>query len=80
MPKYNYRCSDCKEDFEVYHSMFEPLEECVVCGSSSVVKQLSDFYSTVETSKAGTIVKDFIEETKKEVSRDKRKLKEDYHD
>jgi putative FmdB family regulatory protein len=80
MPKYNYKCSDCKEDFEVYHSMFEPLGECVLCGSKNVAKQLSNFFSVANTKKAGSLVREFIEETKKEVSAEKGKLLDDYHD
>tara|TARA_Y100000590_G_scaffold446658_1_gene580677 strand:+ start:6862 stop:7050 length:189 start_codon:yes stop_codon:yes gene_type:complete len=32
MPTYNYRCKDCKDEFELLQSiMSEPLEECKKC-------------------------------------------------
>lgn len=37
MPTYHYACSDCKEEFEVFHSIKEPLRKiCPFCEKSSL--------------------------------------------
>jgi putative FmdB family regulatory protein len=35
MPLYEYRCNDCKKDFEVLQKITaEPLQNCLYCGGS----------------------------------------------
>lgn len=80
MPKYNYSCSECGNDFEVYHSMFETIERCTVCGALEITRKPSSFFASANPSKAGALVKEHIEETKREVREEKRRLTEEYHD
>ncbi len=41
MPRYDYRCLECEEIFEVEHSINEPaLEECLCEGEKFLVERL----------------------------------------
>ncbi len=56
MPTYDYRCSDCGHEFEVFHDMTdESLKDCPVCkgsverligAGSGLIFKGSGFYST----------------------------------
>ena len=81
MPKYYYRCGDCKETYYVWHSMTENLEECTLCSSVSVLRIPSIILTTTNVAreaKAGDIVNKTIEETKEEVKEYKKNLNKDY--
>ena len=78
MPKYNYICSGCGEEFEIYHSMFEIIDECIMCESRNVQRIPSLSFTSRVKSESGHLVKDFIEEARREVQAEKSKLKEDY--
>jgi len=78
MPKYTYKCSSCEEGFEIYHSMSEIIEECIMCGSLTVQRIPSMSFTTTTTNNSGKLVKSFIEETKLSVAEQKNKLKEGY--
>ena len=42
MPRYDYRCHQCDQVFEVSHSISAgPLKECVLCGGESVQKLIA---------------------------------------
>ncbi len=79
MPKYNYKCSDCNEGFEIYHSMSEIIDACILCESPSVQRIPSLSFTTTTSSSSGKLVTSYIEETKKAVAEQKQKLKEDYN-
>ena len=76
MPRYDYRCLDCSGSFTYTHSMKEELEECYEC-SGSLIKEIS--FSTIvrnEVSpKAGSLVKQHIQDAAVEISKEKKKLK-----
>lgn len=78
MPKYNYRCSECDGEFEARHSMTEVVDACALCGGGPVSRIPSLFFSVSKPSNAGSLVKEFIEDAKRDVQNEKRKLKEDY--
>ena len=80
MPKYNYRCDSCKQEFEVRHPMGEVLGECIFCQSGVVVKVPSLSFTVRNNTGAGALVKDFIETTRRSVSDEKAKLKEEFYD
>ena len=92
MPRYEYKCDldGCKKTFQVFHSMSEKLETCDQCtkecdkaGPISKVlyvnkKQNSDYKS--RDKKVGSIVKSSIEEIKRDIAEEKRRLKEKFYD
>jgi len=78
MPKYNYRCLDCDREFELYHSMFENIEKCILCEAGEVKKIPSLSFSVSTVNKSGNLVKEFIQDAKQDVEIEKQKLKEEY--
>jgi len=43
MPIYNYRCSDCEEDYEVLAKDDDSIKECIKCGSKNIKRVYSSF-------------------------------------
>ncbi len=78
MPKYNYRCLGCDREFELYHSMFENIERCILCEVGEVKKIPSLSFSVSTVNKSGNLVKEFIQDAKQDVEIEKQKLKEEY--
>ncbi len=84
MPRYDYGCRTCLGQFEATHSYKTVVLDCVLCeATGSVSKQLNTpvALSAVKNSpsknvKAGSEVISTIEETRKEVAAEKKKLKE----
>ncbi len=81
MPTYNYKCSECNSDLEIFHSMSEVAEDCSHCGSKgTLVKQLAKMARVVKgasssNSKPGSLVKQYIKDVKEEVKAEKKRLK-----
>ena len=68
MPRYIYRCDICDEFFKISHSITEKLTTCEDCGEDTLVRLPSvPLRVSVGETKAGQVVKDFIEEAKKEI-------------
>ncbi len=78
MPKYIYRCSECDGEFEARHSMTEIMDTCILCGGNSVSRVPSLFFSISKPTNAGSLVKEYIEDVKRDVQDEKRELKKDY--
>ena len=79
MPKYTYKCKECDHVFEMVHSMFMKLENCDACGSDGALFRVPSLsYSTKNDtpvkSKPGSVVKEFIQDARKEVEEEKKKL------
>tara|TARA_B100000427_G_C15509492_1_gene595521 strand:+ start:857 stop:1105 length:249 start_codon:yes stop_codon:yes gene_type:complete len=77
MPVYHYKCSDCEHEFEVKHRMSFEEQKCIKCFSSSVFKKpsLSERIVYQPTNKrAGKVVDKYIDDVKKEVKDEKRRL------
>ncbi len=78
MPKYSYRCSGCDKEFELYHSMFESIERCILCEAEEVKRVPYLNFSVANSKKSGDIVKEFINDVKVDVEKEKKKLREEY--
>lgn len=78
MPKYEYECQDCAETFSVRLSMGEQQDTCILCESNNLKKVVSNFTLSKKTiinkKEVGSEVKKYIEETKKEVREEKKRL------
>ena len=78
MPKYEYECQDCSETFSVRLSMGEQQDTCILCESNDVKKIVSNFTlskkQTINKKEVGSEVKKYIEETRKEVREEKKRL------
>ncbi len=83
MPRYTYRCDECEEVFEVNHSMSVKLKDCDLCGGLETLTRVpsttfitSATTSTIDNKKVGDVVKEHIEESKKELKSEQQRLKD----
>lgn len=75
MSIFMYKCPNCGMRFDVQHSMDEVLEvKCPKCDEISV-RDLSCGFQKMEKLSSGKVVKEFIEETKKELAEIKKTRK-----
>ena len=83
MPRYTYKCNVCKRYFETFHSISEKLTDCE-CGEEASLNRIPSLPFRVSTKenkiKSGQIVKEFIEDTKKEVSDYKKEMAHEVDD
>ena len=82
MPKYFYKCSSCNELIEFYHSMTETKENCTLCNKELTLKKMPSFFTMNEDKNEdkdiGDLVKESIEDFRKELDEQKDKLKNEY--
>jgi len=79
MPRYLYRCNECNEEFQELHTIKEKLTNCKFCNSqNSLIRVPSTFMTThknkIPKQKPGSSVKEFIEESKEDLRRQKEEL------
>ena len=83
MPKYFYRCTDCENEFEIYHSIKECLKYCDQCELETLIRVPSLVFTKVtkqdlKTKKVvGSVVKEFIEDEKEQLQSEKQTLKKE---
>ena len=76
MPRYVYKCQSCDGVFEVVHGMTEEQTYCKICSKTNCVKRIPQMPSVkIVDQQAGQIVREYIEDTKKELREEKKKLK-----
>ncbi len=77
MPTYCYACKGCELNFEVRHSMSYEDQECVFCGSKDVfrIPSLLEKKRNIESKKVGKIVEKYIEDTKRDIKKEKNNMK-----
>ena len=83
MPKYTYRCEKCEIIFDIRHSITEDLTDCTECESAGTLEKVpSTFISLNQKTnendkKVGELTKQKIEEFRKELKQQKKKLREE---
>ena len=78
MPLYCYKCKACGFSFEVWHSMKFDDQLCTKCNSRNIFRIPSlpeNIAFNKSDKKVGKVVNDYIEKTKKEIKKEKIKLK-----
>jgi len=82
MPRYSYTCTSCGSTIEASHSPNERLFYCEVCDSDTLKKNLSipnitksQEVNNLTNRKNGDIVKEKIEEFRKDLKEQKQDLK-----
>jgi len=78
MPKYSYRCDECTEEVEHYHSMSETLNDCPLCDSPNSMVRLPSRFSLFKDnkeSKVGDLVRASIMENQEELQQEKERLR-----
>ena len=78
MPSYVYECSACEDIFEVFHSMSEEKTDCEACGKTNVLSKIPEVPIYLKNKTAGKIVKEHIEDAKRQIRQDKEKMSKDY--
>jgi len=81
MPKYAYRCEKCGAYFETVHSIKKKLTDCEECEIEGTLKRVPfSLFILQKDKKPGTLVGKHIEETRKEVSEEKDRLRKTEHE
>ena len=81
MPRYVYRCRKCDASFMTVHGITEDQDHCEVCFESGCVFRIPQMPTVkVVKEKAGHIVREYIEDTKREMKREKQSLKQKEYD
>lgn len=78
MPKYSYRCDECAEEIEHYHSMNETLADCPACEALNSMTRLPSRFSLFKDNKenkVGDLVRATIMENQEELQQEKERLK-----
>ena len=82
MPRYSYMCHSCNQVFDATHPVGDLIEDCLKCGEKGcVAKHLgTPFKKTTIVPKnikvkPGTIVNENIDEAKRELEEEKKKLR-----
>ena len=73
MPRYDYRCLECEQTFTIRHSIKEVVEVCE-CEEQGQMQKIPSIPRIIKRNKAGKIVKDHIEEAKKEIKEFKKDM------
>tara|TARA_A100001391_G_scaffold204997_1_gene202920 strand:+ start:639 stop:869 length:231 start_codon:yes stop_codon:yes gene_type:complete len=73
-----YECSECGEVLEVFHSMSDELSDCEICGRENSLNKIPEVPIYVKNKSAGNIVKQHIEDAKKQIRQEKEEMKKDY--
>ena len=75
MPRYVYRCEQCEEQIQKVHSIKDKLKDCPLCEEKdSLIRMPSSFNTLKKDKKTGTIVKEFIEDAKRDIAFEKKKI------
>ena len=83
MPRYVYYCESCEQVFEQIHSIKVVLEDCHLCASPDSLKRLPSITRIInikrtDKQKPGQIVKQHIEEAKREIKQEKEEMITEY--
>lgn len=76
MPRYVYKCKKCEGSFTVFHGMSEDYSRCELCNELDCVFRIPQMPSIKNVdNKVGQIVKQHIEDAKKEIKEEKQRMK-----
>ena len=73
MPRYDYKCLKCEQTFTIRHAMKEVVEFCE-CEEQGKLQKIPSIPRVIKRNKAGKVVKDHIEEAKKEIKEFKKDM------
>ncbi len=79
MPRYEYRCGNCKQTSTVMHASAEQATECPKCNISGSLTKLLSAFSTAPPprkvhTKVGEVTEDFIATSREELQQQKNDL------
>ncbi len=75
-----YGCTSCGLEMELSHSMEEEAEDCPICKAKGALEKIpvmftSKYFKEVKLSKPGSLVNEFIKDSKEDLKEYKRDLK-----
>jgi len=77
MPKYVYKCRNCDGSFTTFHGMTDDQDYCELCDELDCVFRIPQMPSVKLTQNdAGKIVREYIEDAKKELQAEKKRLQQ----
>lgn len=81
MPIYEYYCKDCTNTFNAFHSMSDDWEGgCGFCESENITRVIPELTHSIKEGKfkkkAGDVVISHIEEAKRDLKQEKKRVKE----
>ena len=80
MPRYAYRCDSCDREFLTAHASTEVLETCEQCGTHGALIKLLTKPSYKKKgrdySKVGQLTKDFIEESREQLKKQRKEIED----
>ncbi len=74
MPRYVYECEKCNIVFQIRHSIKDRLTDCKDCNTNNSLQRIPSMPITLKQGHTGKIVKSHIEDAKKELAQEKRRL------
>ncbi len=79
MPRYAYKCKICEHAFEKVHSMSEKLKDCPACETKDQLVRIPSrtIKSVNRKKKVGEVVKQSIEDIRREVEVEKERIKKE---
>jgi hypothetical protein len=84
MPKYTYHCNKCEMTYVISHSINEIHDVCSSCGESKCLNKIPvsfNYSKKIEReNKAGMLVKEVIEDSKKDIEEAKQNFKNRKHE
>jgi len=78
MPKYTYRCEECKHAWEIWHSFSELPPACPSCEYNNFIRIPASINTKVKTEqkeKIGVKTEEFIKASRSDLEREKEQLK-----
>lgn len=84
MPKYTYYCNKCKISYIMNHSLNEIHDVCNSCGSDKCLNKIPAMFNyskkLEKENVAGALVKETIEDSKRDIEEAKQNLKNRKHE
>ena len=87
MPRYRYRCSNCDDEKVIFHEFNEvPSLDCSICLSENTLQKVVGklYFKTKESNTTGQAVgqltKEYIEENRKILEEEKKKLRNENYE
>ena len=80
MPRYIYKCQNCKEGFQAVHSIKEKLRDCEKCQTKDTLQRVPSMSSILvkkqvaEKRQVGDHVKEHIEDAREGLKDEKKEL------
>ena len=81
MPRYVYKCRECQDSFVTVHGITEDQDHCEICYESGCVYRIPQMPSVkMVGEKVGHIVTEHIEDARKEIREEKKRLRRQEYD